>query len=242
MDPLQLNVTGSTDLTYGRIREQLARMAVSRTFARAHYLRRFLICAVEEALRGNSGQLKELWLGGNVFDRDESFDPCVDPIVRVQARRLRQKLTEYYRTEGASDPVRITIPTGSYVPVFSTSGYPEPPGTEGGEIAVLPLTPAGANPHCAHFAGIMTVELAEALGGTPKANFFVGGSVELEESCCRIHLQLTEARTGRQCWSAWFAHRNTRVQPDGRHLAALLRNEITTRSAGYSTSANPRFM
>ena len=53
-----------------------------------------------------------------MFDRREAFDPRVDSIVRVEARRLRYKLEEYYRTEGREDGIRIVLRKGSYVPIF----------------------------------------------------------------------------------------------------------------------------
>ena len=57
-------------------------------------------------------------IGLEVFDRREAFDPRVDSIVRVEARRLRYKLEEYYRTEGREDVIRIVLRKGSYVPIF----------------------------------------------------------------------------------------------------------------------------
>jgi hypothetical protein len=243
-----MSVNETPNLSRSCITEQLTRILGSRTFARAHYLNRFLRVAVEETLRGNSGQLKELWLGREVFGRDQLFDPTSDPIVRVQARRLREKLTLYYKNEGPGDPVRISIPTGSYVPVFSTFQRPATP--EGDrKIAVLPLTSPDGSEGSMQFAGIVTKELNEALrkpphaalGKPPNAAYVVAGSVSLAESYFRIFLQLTEARTGRHCWSGWFEQRNTRLHPDARRLAALLCAEIAG-PGGYSTSANPRFI
>jgi hypothetical protein len=49
-----------------------------------------------------------------VFDRDVSFDPAIDAIVRVEAARLRAKLREYYDREGCTDPVRFELPKGAY--------------------------------------------------------------------------------------------------------------------------------
>jgi hypothetical protein len=58
-------------------------------------------------------------LGLQVLHKDESFDPRVDTGVRTEARRLRQKLAEYYQTEGRNDPIEIAVPKGSYRPVFT---------------------------------------------------------------------------------------------------------------------------
>src|SRR5204863_9740425 len=79
---------------------------------------RSLPILVEESLLGQTHRLKEYLIGLEVFDRREAFDPRVDSIVRVEARRLRNKLEEYYRTEGQEDPVRVLLRKGSYVPIF----------------------------------------------------------------------------------------------------------------------------
>lgn len=77
---------------------------------------RFLRFCVEETLAGRASDLKEFTLGLAVFDRPEDFDPRTDPIVRVEARRLRDKLGIYYANEGASDDLLIELPKGGYAP------------------------------------------------------------------------------------------------------------------------------
>jgi serine/threonine-protein kinase len=64
---------------------------------------------VERTLEGRGDHLKEYLLGVEVFGRDGAYDPRIDPVVRVEARQLRFKLTEYYATEGRDDPVRILV-------------------------------------------------------------------------------------------------------------------------------------
>ena len=101
------------------VREQVARVVASDGFIRAPRMRRFLTYVVEETLAGRAGQLCEYSVGVSVFERDESFDPTLDPIVRNDARRLRQKLLEFYHSPGAgTDDLVIEIPKGGYVPVF----------------------------------------------------------------------------------------------------------------------------
>jgi Tol biopolymer transport system component len=97
------------------IQAQLERILAAGTFATAESLRRFLRFVVERALQGRSGELKEYVLGVEVFDRGEQFDPRLDSIVRVQGRKLRAKLDEYYLGPGKDDPIRIELPKGSYV-------------------------------------------------------------------------------------------------------------------------------
>jgi tetratricopeptide (TPR) repeat protein len=100
------------------IRSQLDLILRSRAFIQSHRIRRFLQFVVEESLLGQPHRLKEYLIGLEVFDRREAFDPRVDSIVRVEARRLRYKLEEYYRTEGREDAIRIVLRKGSYVPIF----------------------------------------------------------------------------------------------------------------------------
>jgi serine/threonine-protein kinase len=100
------------------VHQELNRILKSRIFYRSKELCRFLQFAVEQKLRNRSVRLKEYLIGVMVFDRGEAFNPGTDPIVRVQARRLRSKLALYYETEGHTDPVLIELPCGGYVPVF----------------------------------------------------------------------------------------------------------------------------
>lgn len=104
--------------TADAVHHQLHRVVKSRIFARSKELCRFLQFAVEQKLRNRSVRLKEYLIGVTVFDRGETFNPGTDPIVRVQARRLRSKLSLYYETEGRTDSVLIELPCGGYVPVF----------------------------------------------------------------------------------------------------------------------------
>ena len=101
------------------VRAQLERILASGTFATAGRHSRVLRYIVERTLAGEGEQLKEYVLGTEVFDRPDSYDPRLDSIVRVEARRLRSRLEEYYRREGSADSVVITIPRGSYVPGFA---------------------------------------------------------------------------------------------------------------------------
>src|SRR5215831_20516970 len=100
------------------IREHLSALLSSAAFAQVDRLKRFLRYVVEETVAGRSENLKEYSIGVEVFDREASFDPRTDPIVRVQARRLRTRLTRYYEEEGRRDEIRIELPKGSYAPQF----------------------------------------------------------------------------------------------------------------------------
>ena len=74
---------------------------------------------VEETLAGRANRIKAYSIATIAFGRDPSFDPQSDPIVRIEAGHVRRALERYYQSEGHDDPIRITIPTGGYVPTFS---------------------------------------------------------------------------------------------------------------------------
>lgn len=101
-----------------RVILQLNRILQSAAFSSAPSLRRLLHHLVTESLDGRSHQLKEYALGVDVFDRGPGFDPKIDTIVRVQARRLRTKLEEYYDEDGSGDELIIELPRGHYVPAW----------------------------------------------------------------------------------------------------------------------------
>ena len=88
---------------------------------------RFLRFIVEETLAQRADQLSEYAIGVEAYDRGESFEPSTDSIVRVDARRLRAKLREYYDTAGLSDPLLIEVPKGTYSPVFVNRPIPPAP-------------------------------------------------------------------------------------------------------------------
>ena len=88
----------------------------SDVFAKVERPSRFLRHVVEASLRGQQSLLKESLLGIEIFGREPSWNPRIDPVVRQEAARLRKRLAKYYET--ASPEVRIQLPVGTYVPVF----------------------------------------------------------------------------------------------------------------------------
>lgn len=112
---------------------ELQRILTSEPFRQSERMQRFLrfIVAADPA------ELKEAVIGIQVFDRDPGYDPKTDAIVRVEARRLRSKLVEYYQGEGARSVVHIELPKGTYVPVIR--GIPDAPSRPAatGKLAIL---------------------------------------------------------------------------------------------------------
>jgi TolB-like protein len=100
------------------IHRQLERILASEYFANAERLSRFLRYVVDRTCAGEGERLKEFVIGTEVFDRDHRYDPRLDSVVRVEAGRLRSKLSEYYARPDADDPILIRVPRGGYSPVF----------------------------------------------------------------------------------------------------------------------------
>ncbi|MGH9846891.1 MAG: hypothetical protein ACREEM_49975, partial [Blastocatellia bacterium] len=100
--------------------EQLERLLASQVFHNADSLRRLLGFLGERSLHGAGGELKEYTVGVEAFGKSADYNPQADASVRVQAGKLRQKLEEYYRTEGAADPVKVSFPKGGFELFFHT--------------------------------------------------------------------------------------------------------------------------
>src|SRR5690606_28737191 len=117
------------------VRAELQRILDSPSFEASGRRRRFLRYVVEEMLAGRADRLKCYSIATAVFERDDSFDPQTDPVVRLEARRLRRALEHYYLTAGRDDPIRIDIPKGGYAPIFERQAAALP------ESAVAPAGP-----------------------------------------------------------------------------------------------------
>lgn len=105
-------------------RMALARVLASDAFRGAPKLSAFLSFIVERELAGRGSELKGYTIAVEALGRGPEFDPQADPIVRVEAGRLRKALAHYYAVEGAGDPLRIAIPLGAYVPQFQPAEAP----------------------------------------------------------------------------------------------------------------------
>lgn len=107
-----------SDVPECAIREQLLRMLDSPIFVNSHRLSRFLRFTIETTLAGQAETLKEYLIGTEVYDRKPPYHPSADSIVRSEARRLRNKLKQYYESVGKDDSVFIYYRLGGYAPVF----------------------------------------------------------------------------------------------------------------------------
>jgi adenylate cyclase len=164
------------------IRLQLDRILSSPEFQATKRNRAFLRFVVEETLAGRARFIKGYNIAQSVFNRDASFDPQLDPVVRIEASTLRRSLERYYLTEGREDSIRIDLPKGGYVPIFyrreiegaAASPAPPPPSAEFvGQVAineqkvptvmVLPLKNTSRETGHDYLASGITEELISAL-------------------------------------------------------------------------------
>lgn len=208
----------------------LGRILASRAFRRSPRLSRFLQFLVQNVLNGSAANLKEYTIGVDVFDRDTSYDSRVDPIVRVEARRLREKLRSYYREECRDDSVRIEMPERGYVPNirYADQHSFQPPVaatylSHSVTLAIYRFSP-GSNDDFSHgltdelvcllsgsgdfnvlFLG-SALHSASALGGLRGSElrpveFVVEGYVRRENAEVRVCVQLTSPTSGFCVWS-----------------------------------------
>jgi serine/threonine-protein kinase len=165
-------------------------------FVHSKRMQRFLKFTVEQTLKGNQGFIKEYSIALEVFDKPSSFDPRLDPIVRVEAGRLRSKLREYYAGPGRGDAVRFVYRKRGYVPQFEIQQSPgEAPGPEipapsnvspsraaAGRskdsdrrrkfraVAVLPFVNLSDSPKNEYFSDAITAEIINVLNRTVRLN------------------------------------------------------------------------
>ena len=132
------------------VRETLRRVLSHPEFLASPKRRNFLSYVVEETLAGRADQIKGYAIATAVFGRGGDFDPGLDPIVRIEAGKLRRELERYYLVAGGQDPIRIDIPKGRYVPLFieqpgTATTKPDQPSFESSvgvatpSVAVMPL-------------------------------------------------------------------------------------------------------
>ncbi|TWA58751.1 hypothetical protein FBZ84_117145 [Azospirillum baldaniorum] len=139
------------------VRTQLERILASDHFDASDRNRRFLRYVVEECLDGRAQQIKAYCIAVSVFNREPSFDPQSDPIVRLEAGRLRRSLEHYYLTAGRDDPIRIVVPKGGYAPRFERLSDDAPPALP--DPRAIPATETMRRPVSLRIAGLAAVVL-----------------------------------------------------------------------------------
>jgi TolB-like protein len=158
-------------LTPDEVRDGLRRILGSREFHGSEKRRRFLSFVVEETLAGRADQLKGFTIAVAVFGRGKHFDSAHDPIVRIQAGKLRRELERYYLVAGGDDPIRIDIPKGGYVPSFVRLA--QPTSAVGGKESTDRALGAGTPP------SVIVMPLENLTRDTEQAFFLEGLITEL---------------------------------------------------------------
>ncbi|WP_322046530.1 hypothetical protein [Paraburkholderia sp. J67] len=182
------------------VRAELARVLESKCFATSARLRSLLAWLVEQTLGGNAERLKEYTIALEVFGRGADFDPRIEGVVRNEAWRLRTRLAQYYRTDGADNPVRLELAPRSFavsvaraaasVTGLALPGSPTsvPASPSAVRLAVLPFDVDEHSPEARRFADGLAEELGHALRKLPRIEI-VGRS-----SCRRVQLGALDAR------------------------------------------------
>jgi len=206
------------------IHQQLDRLLSSATFQQVERLKRFISFIVTEAAAGRGDELKEYVVGVQVFGKEPSFDPRTDPIVRVQARRLRARLLRYYHDEGQHDEVVIELPKGGYAPVFKRrEGRPAPKPSltaalaSRNTIAVVPFSDHSENGDLEYFCAGLTQEIiyrvtrikglrviavdADEADARQRAGMILRGSVRRADGKVRVTTHLVDSPSESYLWS-----------------------------------------
>jgi len=212
------------------VRRQVEHVLASGDFDAPERSKQFLRYIVNEALAGRGDAITQGAIATEVFGRREGFDPMVDPIVRIQAGRLRRSLERYYLLSGKQDAVRIELPTGGYLPIFShapaaeekTSGplpeaAPRHPGDDWPSVVVgaFDLAGPGSAPEevgllhevlaleLARYHDVRVVLARELDPPDPSrsgARFALSGRVRSDDDGWRVSAHLVDKTTGEQIW------------------------------------------
>jgi len=206
---------------------QLGRILASRFFSHSGRLHRFLSFAAKHALARSGERLKEYLVGVEVYDRGPDYDPRIDPIVRVEARRLRAKLKAYYASIGRNDPLLIELPKGTYTPRFrARTNYSRKPRSLVEKIAVLPFVTVGGLVEQYFLSQGLTDEVIHQLMRVPnlsvvawpsgmlmppfdgqlwsRSRLELRGSIRLDQGNSKIGVQLIDRRSGAYMWSETY--------------------------------------
>jgi hypothetical protein len=144
--------------------------------------RRFLSFVVSENLAGRGDRIKAYSIGVDVFGRGDDFDPSADPIVRIEATRLRAALSTYYEGPGAGSRVRILMPPGKYIPSFEWGE------SQGSPAAAVGANTAGANrgPPAAPIAQSDVAVMVRHRTDPIEKNGWALGGMLIEAVICRL--------------------------------------------------------
>ena len=172
------------------VRAHLERILASQAFERSESLSSFLRFVVEETLSGRGGRMKARTIATQALGRGKNFNSKADPIVSIQASRLRRALDAYYEHEGRDETIRVTLPKGAYQPRFErmnaaaspTAGDTIPISTRGPRVAVVPLVDLDPSDADNYFGVGLTQELVAAIADFRELTVLLVPPLDEEES------------------------------------------------------------
>jgi TolB-like protein/Flp pilus assembly protein TadD len=247
------------------VSQQLDRILSSTTFRQVDRLRRFLKFVVLESIAGRQDELKEYVVGIQVFGKETSFDPRSDPVVRVQARRLRARLVRYYVEEGQGDEVLIDLPKGGYSPVFARRDVAVPRRrslstavVNRNTACVIAFADHSAEANLEYFCKGLREEIIHRLSGLTslrvlawdafeandsgavqpgrsEAAVIVTGSVRSSADKLRVTAQFLDGTTGCYLWSALIDGSTTDVFSLQERVAAAVADKLGSQLVDLST-------
>ncbi len=222
------HLTADAASSADEVKIALMKVLLSSDFSRAQRMRELLRFLVEQKLAGSQRETHEYAVGIEVFKRNPAtYNTCNDPIVRVQVGRLRDRLRAYYADAGREDPIRFTIPIGSYMPeiaLMAPPSLPSPPATAAASIARhyllahcallyfdndaygLAFT-RGLNEELVHqlycaFGATIVPHTGARLSAT--VSHRLEGSVRIDGDMVRLALRLVDNSAGSMVWSQQF--------------------------------------
>ena len=231
---MQLQPLESAPASRKVISHQLDRMLGSPDFRATPQQTAFFKFVVNQTLDGKADKIKGYTVATEVFGRGSDFDQSIDPVVSIQASRLRRAIERYYLTTGQNDPARIDIPKGTYVPTFSeqlpgnqhVAAEPAAPASDTAPwpaVLVRPLANLTANPADDYVSIGLTTELTHALShyrefrvleahhgqqnSAPRPtdiDFTIDGSIRRDPAGITVAIRLCDARQGIQVWSGKY--------------------------------------
>jgi TolB-like protein/Flp pilus assembly protein TadD len=236
--------------------EQVRRILASKAFRQSERLKRFLSFIVEETIAGRGERLKEFVVGVEVFGKPASFDPRNDPIVRVQARRLRAQLSRYYREEAAEGELLIELPKGGYAPVFRPAkNVParrtvSPALLSRNTVLIQPFADHSAAGDQEHFCQGLTQEIVRVLAGIETirllawdgageqemaAAILITGNVRTAGDRARIAVNLIDRASGSYLWSGSIDRKLDDIFAVQEEVAWLVAGEMKRQLSGGPT-------
>lgn len=222
----------STSIQYhDQVERQLQKILKTKDFQATKQQRNLLSFVVSETLAGRADQIKGYAIATKVLNRPKDFEPALDPIVSIQANKLRRALERYYLVEGIGDSIKIDIPKGAYVPTFTELNITSDQKTEVESSAdpdldtgwprllISTISNITSNPDlnyiCAGISADLAIEISKfehilvfhqrdcdpSEISPPPSRFVLKGDIDKESETVKLDIRLIDYATGTQIWS-----------------------------------------